>query len=99
MPLDCCTKVWYISVKFQIMARNTSITLGNHFEEIIQKSINSGRYASASEVVRAGLRLVEKEESKVVALREAIEAGENSGYIKDFERGNHLAEIKRKHIK
>jgi len=81
------------------MAKNTSITLGSHFEEIIQRSINSGRYASASEGVRAGLRLVEKEESKVIALRNAIEDGEKSGYIKNFDRENHLTEIKRKHIK
>jgi len=80
------------------MPKNTSITLSAHFEEIIRKGIQSGRYASASEVIRAGLRLVEEEESKIQILREAIEAGERSGYVKNFDPKQHLDELKKQHV-
>lgn len=73
--------------------KNTSVTLGKHFEDIITKSIQSGRYASASEVVRAGLRYVEEEEQKIALLRQAIEAGENSGYVENFDPVKHLEEL------
>ena len=56
------------------MSKNTSVTLGEHFEQIIEKSIQSGRYASASEVIREGLRLVDEREQKIKILREAITA-------------------------
>jgi len=75
------------------MAKNTSITLGDYFEQIIEKSIQSGRYASASEVIRAGLRMVDEREQKIKLLREAIEAGEESGYVKDFDPNTHLAKL------
>ncbi|AEL24645.1 MULTISPECIES: type II toxin-antitoxin system ParD family antitoxin [Cyclobacterium] len=81
------------------MAKNTSITLGEHFESIIEKSIASGRYASASEVIRAGLRKIEEEEQKITALKEAIEAGENSGYITDFDPKEFLERMHAKHSK
>ncbi len=74
-------------------SKNTSITLGEHFEKIIKSSIESGRYASASEVIRAGLRLVDEQEQQFRLLREAIEAGENSGYVKDFDPVKHLADL------
>jgi len=67
------------------MSKNTSVTLGDHFEEIIEKSIKSGRFSSASEVIRAGLRMVDEREQKIKLLREAIEAGESSGYINNFD--------------
>jgi len=75
------------------MSKNTSVTLGEHFEEIIEKSIESGRYSSASEVIREGLRLVEEREKKINLLREAIEAGEKSGYVKNFDPIKHLAKL------
>ncbi len=78
-------------------AKNTSITLGKHFEKIIYRSIESGRYASASEVIRAGLRLVDEQEQKIKLLREAIEAGEHSGYVKDFDPIKHLAALHKKY--
>ncbi|HED37677.1 MAG TPA: type II toxin-antitoxin system ParD family antitoxin [Ignavibacteria bacterium] len=78
------------------MSKNTSVTLGNHFESIIQKSINSGRYSSTSEVIRAGLRLIDEQERKVQLLREAIEAGEKSGYVKGFDPVKHLEKLNRK---
>ncbi len=80
-------------------SKNTSVTLGQHFEQIIRDSIASGRYSSASEVIRAGLRLIDEEEQKIKLLREAIEAGEKSGYVKDFDPVKHLAELNRNHTK
>lgn len=61
------------------MAKNTSVTLGNHFEIFIVEQIDQGRYGSASEVIRASLRLLEEHESKVSALQSAINEGVNSG--------------------
>lgn len=76
------------------MSKNTSVTLGEYFEKIIEKSIQSGRYASASEVIREGLRLVDEREQKITVLREAIEAGEKSGYVKDFDPEKYLKKLK-----
>ena len=61
------------------MAKNTSISLGEHFEELINGQIESGRYSSASEVIRAGLRLLEEHERRIGAVRQALIDGEKSG--------------------
>lgn len=66
------------------MAKNTSISLGDHFEQFIAQEIKQGRFGSASEVIRAGLRLLEEEEMRRAALRAALEAGEKSGFADDY---------------
>lgn len=76
------------------MGRNTSISLGNHFEDFIEESVSKGRFSNASEVVRAGLRLLEEEENKILALRSAIQEGLNSGIITDFNPQQHLEILK-----
>ena len=61
------------------MSRNTSVSLGDHFAGFIDERIASGRYNSASDVIRAGLRLLEEHEARVEALRDALIEGERSG--------------------
>ena len=71
------------------MAQNTSISLDDHFSNFLSREVSSGRYRSASEVVRAGLRLLEDQETQMAALRAALVAGEESGApeVFDFEAG------------
>ncbi|GAA1143842.1 type II toxin-antitoxin system ParD family antitoxin [Ornithinicoccus hortensis] len=67
------------------MAQNTSISLDDHFTDFLSRAVSSGRYRSASEVVRAGLRLLEDQETQLAALREALIAGEESGAAQPFD--------------
>ena len=76
------------------MNRNTSISIGDYFDEFIRSRISAGRYKNASEVVRAGLRLLEEEENRVAALKEAINEGVKSGIASDFDPESHLAKLK-----
>lgn len=69
------------------MAKNTSITLGNHFDSFISQLIKDGRYSSASEVIRAGLRILEDNEIKLQNLRNKLIEGEESGFS-DYSYGN-----------
>ena len=80
------------------MSKNTSITLGSYFDQFIQSILRAGRYKNASEVVRAGLRLLEEEEQKIMALRQAIDAGINSGLAEGFDPEEHLRTLKAKKI-
>ena len=80
------------------MEKNTSILLGNHFENFINGVISSGRYNSASEVIITALRLLEVEEQKTIELRKALELGENSKIIEGFNPKDHLQELRRKHL-
>lgn len=75
------------------MARNTSILIGEHFEDFISKEVSSGRYSSASEVVRTALRLLEAEESKKKQLNKALATGEKSGFEKSFDPKLHLKKL------
>ena len=67
------------------MPRNTSISLGDHFARFIDRQVQGGRYGSASDVVRAGLRLLEEEETKLATLRAALIEGEQSGPSTPFD--------------
>jgi antitoxin ParD1/3/4 len=67
------------------MAKNTSVSLGGHFTKFIERQVAEGRYNSASDVVRAGLRLLEEEEAKLAALRAALIEGEESGPSTPFD--------------
>lgn len=67
------------------MPRNTSISLGVHFADFIDAQVKGGRYGSASDVVRAGLRLLEENEQRLQALRRALVEGEESGPSTPFD--------------
>ena len=67
------------------MAKNTSFSLGDHFTAFVEAQVGQGRYGSASDVVRAGLRLLEDEETKLAALRTALIEGEQSGPSTPFD--------------
>ncbi len=76
------------------MNKNTSISIGDYFNDFIQNRIAAGRYKNASEVIRAGLRLLEEEEKKMIALRTSIQEGLDSGIATDFNPETHLASLK-----
>ena len=76
------------------MSRNTSVTLGEHFEGFIAQQITAGRFESKSEVVRAAMRLLEEHEQKVVALRQALIEGETSGAPVPFSMAAIIAEAR-----
>ena len=78
------------------MNKNTSISLGDYFDTFVQESIAKGRYKNVSEVIRAGLRLLEEEESKMAALKNAIQEGMDSGIATDFDAKIHLESLKAK---
>ena len=80
------------------MGKNTSISIGTHFEEFIQSEVSSGKYGSVSEVIRSALRLLEREERKERELIKAIEIGEKSGFVENFNPKEHLKELHRKHL-
>ena len=80
------------------MGKNTSISLGDHFEDFIQNEIATGRYNSASEVIRTALRLLESEENKLKELRRALEIGEHSQLISDFNPDSHLKSLHKKYL-
>ncbi len=74
------------------MAKNTSITLGDHFDEFISGQVESGRFGSASEVIRAALRLLENTETRLGTLRQMLNEGEQSG-IADYSYDEFMAEL------
>jgi antitoxin ParD1/3/4 len=78
------------------MGRNTSVSLGDYFESFVDSKVSEGRFSSASEVIRAGLRLLEEEENKILALKNAIQEGIESGFVEDFDPQKHLESLKAK---
>jgi len=75
------------------MAKNTSILLGEYFEKFISEQVKSGKFSSASEVVRAALRMFEYEENKKSELIKELKKGEKSGFVKNFNRETLLNKI------
>ena len=80
------------------MSKNTSILLGEYFDNFISQQIKTGRFSSASEVVRAALRMFEHEETKKTALIDELKKGEKSGFVEKFERTDFLNKIHQNHI-
>ena len=81
--------------EYRSMGKNTSISIGQHFDSFIQNQIDTGRYASTSEVVRAGLRLLEEEEQKLRLLRQALIDGEESGWVENFNLTDFKAKLRK----
>jgi len=90
-------KIGIFEIKSKAMARNTSILLGDYFDNFINQQVKSGKYTSASEVIRAALRLFEHEETKKADLIKELKKGEQSGFIKDFDRETFLNTLHQKH--
>ena len=80
------------------MAKNTSIRLGDYFDNFISQQIKTGKYASASEVVRAALSVFEHEESKKTQLIKELIKGEESGFVENFDRKKFLKNLHQKHL-
>ncbi|MDD5152204.1 MAG: type II toxin-antitoxin system ParD family antitoxin [Flavobacterium sp.] len=78
------------------MGRNTSVSLGDYFENFVDGRISEGRFKNASEVIRAGLRMLEEEENKITALKKAINDGIESGIAENFNPKQHLESLKAK---
>ena len=78
------------------MGRNTSVSLGDYFEDFVDAKVTQGRYKNASEVIRAGLRLLEEEEDKIQLLKNSIQEGIDSGIAEDFDTKKHLETLKAK---
>jgi antitoxin ParD1/3/4 len=81
------------------MPRNTSVTLGEHFDKFVVEKIKEGRFQSVSEVIRAGLRKLEEDEAKLQALRLKLQAGEDSPVVENFDGDLFIAAMHEKHIK
>lgn len=79
------------------MAKNTSILLGDYFDDFINQQIKTGKYTSASEVIRAALRLFEHEERKKSELISELKKGEKSGFVIDFNQESFLNDLHQKY--
>ncbi len=79
------------------MAKNTSILLGEYFDNFITEQVKSGRFSSTSEVIRAALRMFEQEESKKTRLVAELKKGEKSGFVENFDRKAFLENLNKKY--
>jgi antitoxin ParD1/3/4 len=80
------------------MAKNTSILLGDYFDNFINYQVQSGRFSSASEVVRTALRLFEQEENQKNELIKELKKGEKSGFITKFDRKKFVKNLHDKYL-
>ena len=87
------TNFWQFWEKSEKM-KNTSVSLGNYFDQFVSSQVSAGRYKNVSEVIRAGLRLLEDEETKVIALRAAIQKGLDSPLVENFDFKENLKNLK-----
>ena len=78
------------------MARKTSVILGEHFDDFIKSEIDSGRFKSASEIIRSGLRLLEDEKHKIRLINEALIVGEMSGEAFTFDNEKFKRKMRKK---
>ena len=81
------------------MPRNTSVTLGDHFDQFVAEILQQGRFQSVSEVVRAGLRKLAADEAKLQALRARLQSGEDSPVVEDFDEEQFIAALHEKHTR
>jgi len=81
------------------MAKNTSILLGEYFDNFINLQVQSGKFATASEVIRTALRLFEQQENKVKILVNELKEGEKSKMISDFDREKGLSKLHANYLK
>ncbi len=80
------------------MENKTSITLDKYYEDFINREISSGRYTSVEEIIRSALRLLENREQKIENLRNALELGEKSNFVENFNPKEHLKELHSKYL-
>jgi antitoxin ParD1/3/4 len=78
------------------MAKNTSVELGDEIAGFVSEQVDAGRYGSASEVIRAGLRLLQDQETKMAALRCALIEGEKSGKAVSFDIDRFISDQKKR---
>lgn len=81
------------------MPRNTSVTLGDHFDQFVSEQIQKGRFQSVSEAVRAGLRKIEEDELKLERLRDILAQGKASPVVENFDGESFIAQLHSKHVK
>ena len=74
------------------MGKNTSIILSDQLDAFVSREVAKGDFASASEVIRAGLRLLEERQARLEVLRRALVEGEQSGPARPLD----MKKIKRK---
>lgn len=98
--IDICTRYQLLVCLNQnhiAMAKNTSILLGDYFDSFINQQIKTGKFSSASEVIRAALRMFEETETRKKQLVKELKKGEQSGFVKDFDKQQFLKTLHQKH--